>query len=923
MKHLLQRMIQFLNETDAVVIKLLKSLLNRIVDMNREVFEDVCCSFKQSERESIARLIGIELSISNYVATPIRSRSRAGSVCSVSSRVSLKDFANEEHGSSPLRPIGGEQFSTPTKVGGALKKLEIAEQTPVSPSKTKVQNVTETATPQVPKEITPTPTKTPVQKEQLDPSSSIAEPRRKSVSLLPVRKTPNSTISNVLLVSAATLVHDRPTFSAPMVKKESTQEFVPPAQFKELGNVSAKLDINQETVPQKSSPMISKETPLKKAGFSPVGVQNHSESTVAATPDNPSTPPPNLAKDVEADDSEAVMINPTQYVSKTPMHTPSREIKLLPEETDETVQKSLLDTPVSSNPRFLKSLKSPTTKSLNATPKPREMMLPVKVSPMRSNTKKPVRPMNLNELTIQQLDGMKIKGGTAVSPIKSTVSISTTIDNIESAVPLGNPEIANQEYDGGLKEPVISLVTISMDRDQQSDEKPVSNAGRDFALTPTPQSVQQTPLKSNPVESIPVFVAVEQPVDSPLVVTSFVLKESTPIKEVGIVNQPVLDSVLQSESNQAPDELLKKLMKCSPLPDIESSGTFESEEANTLPNSPHSLLRTISASANDHMIDTEKGLGLKETNIQTTNGSECTDASSGTSGGTSPSYSITVSETVDLQKETIPASFESGISSEQLLFASSNNNLASVERRRSMSTEPAKASFTESLLGADAAKSRRSSYSFVEQARRRSSAFVDPSFYLALSEVKSSTDIISLKQGLETLKNTIKSNQPILDRRLSTDIIKAILNCENLIVLFVNQKTDQVDVDFAIESALQICDECIEPIILLQSIIGAMEEDLSLKHCYRLSTRVVPKILDPSLTAIYDPLLCQQILKVFTFNKGLNHQTGSIRKAAFELSHAMICIRDEPWSENFYAFVRLGAGAPREKVLRGMAAQIR
>jgi hypothetical protein len=72
-----------------------------------------------------------------------------------------------------------------------------------------------------------------------------------------------------------------------------------------------------------------------------------------------------------------------------------------------------------------------------------------------------------------------------------------------------------------------------------------------------------------------------------------------------------------------------------------------------------------------------------------------------------------------------------------------------------------------------------------------------------------------------------------------------------------------MELGFTVDSTLHFFANCIEPNVMIHVLITCLEENIGLGQCFEMANHIISKISDPYILQLYEPSLCQQIIKVY------------------------------------------------------------
>ncbi|KAJ3326037.1 hypothetical protein HDV06_002422 [Boothiomyces sp. JEL0866] len=204
--------------------------------------------------------------------------------------------------------------------------------------------------------------------------------------------------------------------------------------------------------------------------------------------------------------------------------------------------------------------------------------------------------------------------------------------------------------------------------------------------------------------------------------------------------------------------------------------------------------------------------------------------------------------------------------------------------------------------------SRRSS---VKSGRSRSPSIANAtvSVEIVLDTLKSETaDSQVIRSNIFQLITHMKQLIQGTDVANSSSLLKTVLELEKKL----NEQV-YIEVGSAVDAFVAQFESHFPPITVMHSVILTLEQDVSIKICFDIANRTIPKI-PASDFATFEPSIVSHIVKA------LNSSKSAIRKCAFDASFTLLQLKGEEWSEQFYKTVRAGAGIPRENVMRSMMA---
>ncbi|KAJ3277040.1 hypothetical protein HDV01_000092 [Terramyces sp. JEL0728] len=204
--------------------------------------------------------------------------------------------------------------------------------------------------------------------------------------------------------------------------------------------------------------------------------------------------------------------------------------------------------------------------------------------------------------------------------------------------------------------------------------------------------------------------------------------------------------------------------------------------------------------------------------------------------------------------------------------------------------------------------SRRSS---VKSSRSVSQTIANPeaSFNHALMVVQmENSDSQVIRSNIFQLITHMKQHISDGDKGSSTAILKNVLGLEGRL----NEQL-YMEVGSAVDSFVAQFESHFPPPTVMHSVIATLSKEVSVKICFDITNRMIPKIPREEFDE-FEPLIISQIVKA------LNSSKSAVRKCAFDVSFTLLQLKGEDWSEEFYKTVRAGAGIPRENVMRSMMA---
>ncbi|KAI8896145.1 clasp N terminal-domain-containing protein [Globomyces pollinis-pini] len=159
-----------------------------------------------------------------------------------------------------------------------------------------------------------------------------------------------------------------------------------------------------------------------------------------------------------------------------------------------------------------------------------------------------------------------------------------------------------------------------------------------------------------------------------------------------------------------------------------------------------------------------------------------------------------------------------------------------------------------------------------------------------------------VKDRLEALQAQLNScPSQVLDHPMVTNLLRAVFELQPVL-----------EIAGLVTKTVNLIENLTDPEILMHAVLSILEVEVGFVDCIGLASRTIVKINNPELIQLFDPLLIQQIVK------GLKSTNSTIKKSVFDLSNILLDARDDIWTEQFYKSIRIGAGATREAVIRGL-----